>query len=240
MKALLKNLCACGCGQRVKRNNCKYLFNHHQNHSTTCSKCGGVRKAKYAGGLCEKCHDREVVSNAPKVLCKCGCGELIPSITKDGKERLYKLGHHLKGERNVNWNGGVRIDKDGYRYIKNPEHPFCDYAGYVPEHRLVLEKKLGRYLKKGEVAHHINEIVDDNRPENIELLEQRLHTSLHGRGKPLPKIKMDERVCLLCSSKSTYINKNNGRPKWYLSDNRDGFICKNCYNQNKNVKNNNG
>ena len=62
-----------------------------------------------------------------------------------------------------------KIIRSGYFYIKCPEHPFSGKQGYLAEHRLIMEKKIGRYLQPGEVVHHINHNIKDNRIENLKL-----------------------------------------------------------------------
>lgn len=74
-----------------------------------------------------------------------------PSCRSNGlrKGRPFK-------ERNVNWKGGRSITTQGYVAIYQPEHPSTKSRSYVLEHRLVMEKYLGRYLEPSEVVHHIN------------------------------------------------------------------------------------
>ena len=62
-----------------------------------------------------------------------------------------------------------KIDRTGYWYIHQPSHPFSGKQGYIAEHRLVMEKSIGRFLERGEVVHHINHDKKDNRIENLEL-----------------------------------------------------------------------
>jgi hypothetical protein len=76
-----------------------------------------------------------------------------------------------KREKNHFWNGGITFQKAGYKMILNRSHPFCNMRGYVAEHRIVMENKIGRYLTKQEVVHHINGDVVDNRIENLMLFK---------------------------------------------------------------------
>ena len=56
----------------------------------------------------------------------------------------------------------------GYVWVKAPGHHRANARGYVKRAILVMEEKLGRPLRPEEMVHHINEIRDDDRPENLE------------------------------------------------------------------------
>ena len=96
----------------------------------------------------------------------------------------------MTGHRPFNWKGGRLVHK-GYVYILCKEHPTSDRDGYVPEHRIVMEKSIGHFLENGEVVHHKNGKRDDNRIENLALMaSQSEHMSEHWpKGKPFWAIK---------------------------------------------------
>jgi len=88
------------------------------------------------------------------------------------ERRMSKLGLKKQrtgpknGARHPKWKGG-RILLGGYWYIYAPDHPNCTQAKYVAEHRLVMEQKLGRYLSRKEVVHHVDGNPLNNDPENL-------------------------------------------------------------------------
>jgi len=94
----------------------------------------------------------------------------------------------LKLSKHPHWKGGKSITGSGHILIKRPDHPFPDRQGYVLEHRLVMEKHLGRYLKRSEVVHHINDNPSDNRLSNLMLFPNNAaHSSFHRRQSPREK-----------------------------------------------------
>ena len=84
------------------------------------------------------------------------------------------------GAKNPMWTGGKTINH-GYVLLKNRNHPFANSKGYVREHRLVMEKHLGRILQRDEHVHHLNDNKQDNRIENLELTTNKEHMRFHRR-----------------------------------------------------------
>lgn len=123
------------------------------------------------------------------IECACGCGVQIPSFDKKGRKRYYKKGHHNRHtlkkwhgkfrEAHPSWKGGRIINSCGYIMIYQQNHPYKNAGGYVSEHRLIMEQFLGRYLTPDENIHHKNGNRQDNRIDNLQLLNRSEHTRHH-------------------------------------------------------------
>lgn len=96
--------------------------------------------------------------------------------------------HSQVGNKNANWKGGRFHSSNGYIWTYTPDHPNASKVspkGYILEHRLVMEKKIGRYLTKKEVVHHINSVRDDNSLENLVLTTNSDNIAISNSQRPL-------------------------------------------------------
>lgn len=99
---------------------------------------------------------------------------------KHSEETKQKMSEARKGPKHSQWKGGQYKSSEGRIMVVASEHPFTHKNGYILRSHLVLEKILGRYLKREEIVHHINEIVDDDSPDNLQLFpNQDAHTKFH-------------------------------------------------------------
>lgn len=111
-------------------------------------------------------------------------------VTVARKYQLKGSPQRCRNCRNIFWKRNPEMsprfktgrckDSNGYITVICTNHPSAHQNGRVFEHRLVMEKKIGRMLLKDEIVHHINGIRDDNRIENLVLCKsQKEHFQNH-------------------------------------------------------------
>lgn len=171
-------------------------------------------------------------------FCACGCGAEI-KIKAFNNIHLIKFvrNHHFRldknkrnqwGENNTSWKGGRYLHKSsGHWYVLRPDNKHADKNGYVGEHVIVFEEYYNCCMLPWAIVHHINEIKTDNRIENLQGMVRNRHISYHQTKRKRNKKNLGDRICLLCNSIDTYVNKKEGYQVWYKY--KDGFICLKCY-----------
>lgn len=119
--------------------------------------CVGRSQRKGALVLCTTCHqpfyaERRRLKRGYGKYCSMKCHPMYGT-----------------GPSHTNWKGGRRETADGYVEIRLPTHPAAGLRSYIFEHRVVMEKMLGRYLENKERVHHSDGIKANNSPDNLHL-----------------------------------------------------------------------
>ena len=158
-----KHYCRCGCGERIE-----VKASHHKK---------GVPKFIKGHNFASNFNPK--VDENPDLVVKSASWEVLSDEEKE--RRLSNLKKFKSMENHPGWKGGRVVDENGYIRLRMPNHLFSR-DGYILEHRFVMEEFLREeypgspylhfyrgklYLKPEAVVHHINEIKDDNRLENL-------------------------------------------------------------------------
>jgi len=148
----------------------------------------------------------------------------MPVMLNSGNKNHFNMKDEFKGVNHHLWKGG-RYRDNGYIKLRIN-------GKTVKEHRFIMEQHLGRKLEPWEHIHHINQIRDDNRIENLKLMKQSEHMNHHITEFIATRPKASEgRDCSECNKNKTHWDKRNNCPKWRRSRVTGLWLCHNCYQQ---------
>lgn len=99
-------------------------------------------------------------------------------IVSDETRKLISE-HKSCNYNGLNGYGHTKAHNSGYVLTYVPRHPHAHKDGYVMLHTVLMERHIGRYLEPDEVVHHINHVRNDNRIENLMVMNKYEHMSMH-------------------------------------------------------------
>lgn len=165
-----QKLCECGCGQftplckytlrkqgYVKGEPLRFIPGHHGRLTTWTDERRKAFKEKRLG--------HPVTDETRRKMSEYNKAHGVqpsPEATAKGNA------NRPTGEDSPSWKGGISY-MGNYRGIYKPDHPRAYSNGYVYEHILVAEAKLGRPLAPSECVHHIDLDKTNNHPDNIQV-----------------------------------------------------------------------
>ena len=134
-----------------------------RNKINMCSKCSKITP-------CEEMHSCPKSLHKHRTMCRrCSATSNQTNKCTDcgvscRKQRCYPcFSKFNRGENSKCWRGGRSVNSNGYVAIN------LGTGKWGLEHRLVMEKQLGRSLFEYENVHHVNGDRSDNRLENLEI-----------------------------------------------------------------------
>src|SRR3990167_3218596 len=94
--------------------------------------------------ICKHCKKVFFDAHHPnKRYCTKECFNIVQRKFLTKLNKSLKFRKQNSGKNHHHWKGGRVITVRGYIWIRRPNHPDALSTGYIYEHRLVAEKKLG-------------------------------------------------------------------------------------------------
>lgn len=146
-----------------------------------CKQCGAdSRGFKFCCVRCKWTWHNHNRTLTPNVVGLCViCGKQVSRWESPARQRAETdkrifcgrtcAGVGRMGKNHPAWKGGECTTANGYVWSYAPNHPHTTAKGYVYKHRLVMEKKLGRFLDPVEVVHHRDDDPSNNKLRNLKL-----------------------------------------------------------------------
>lgn len=180
---MVAGLCECGCGQTtsiaprtrseagwVKGQPLRFVSGHQMRPPGQREKMASKKRGRNLTPNVQRDHSGRIVEPAECPICGGGFLQRRDGVPKTCSRSCARVKQHRRNDgHSGNYKGGRIRQPSGYVLTLARDHPRANPAGYVREHRLVMEQVLGRFLEPHEQVHHRNGVRDDNRPENLEL-----------------------------------------------------------------------
>jgi hypothetical protein len=142
---------------------CGKIFVKRRNSTKYCSnKCSGEAKRKRSLIKCDFCGNEFEIHE-----CHRSVHNFCSKSCYSEWQKIY-----IKEEKSPRWNGGVHI-QDGYIFHRQED------GSYKAEHRLVVEKTIGRPLRSDEIVHHLDENKQNNNIDNLVVVTKAEHIQIH-------------------------------------------------------------